>query len=48
MEPQTLSQPWKAYAVAERDDANFTQERDPVKFYDDKIKVCYGEATMAA
>lgn len=48
MEQETLAQPWKQYAGAENDDPNFAQSRDTVTFYDDKIKVCYGEGSMAA
>ena len=49
MEQETLSQPWKQHAgAAERDDPDFAQSRDTVTFYDDRIKVCYGEGSMAA
>lgn len=49
MEQEKLSQPWKQHAgAAERDDPDFAQSRDTVTFYDDKIKVCYGEGSMAA
>lgn len=48
MEQETLAQPWKQHVDAGNDDPNFAQSRDPVVFYDDKIKVCYGEGSMAA
>ena len=48
MEQEKLSQPWKQHAGAEKDDPDFAQSRDTVSFYDDKIKVCYGEGSMAA
>jgi hypothetical protein len=47
MEEETLSQPWKERFGTE-DDPNFTQGRDPVLFYEEGIKVCYGEGSLAA
>lgn len=48
MEQEKLAQPWKQHAGAENDDSNFAQSKDTIAFYDEKIKVCYGESSMAA
>lgn len=48
MEQETLDQPWKRHVDANNDDPNFAHGKDPVAFYDDTIKVCYGEGSMAA
>ncbi|KAK1750090.1 hypothetical protein QBC47DRAFT_407317 [Echria macrotheca] len=47
---QRLNQPWKAtFSGAEyKDDPNFAEGSDPVMFYDGRVKVCFGESTMAA
>ena len=48
MEEETLAQPWKQHTSGEGDDPNFAQSKDTVVFYDERIKVCYGEGSMAA
>ena len=49
MEEETLAQPWKQHAASgDGDDPDFAQSKDTVVFYDDRIKVCYGEGSMAA
>lgn len=48
MKEDTLSQPWKQHTAAETDDPNFAQGKDTITFYDSRIKVCYGEGSLAA
>jgi len=53
-----LEQPWKVHFDGSEDDAeremsmrndpDFARERDTVPFYDGRLKVCYGEGSMAA
>jgi len=48
LKDDTLAQPWKGQSSAEKDDPNFAQGPDTVVFYDERIKVCYGEGSLAA
>ena len=47
---QQLEQPWKDQlsGAHQEDDPNFDQGSDPVLFYDGRVKVCYGETSLAA
>ncbi|KAK0711894.1 hypothetical protein B0H67DRAFT_302660 [Lasiosphaeris hirsuta] len=47
---ETLEQPWKVHfsGADPEDDASFAQGPDTVMFYDERVKVCYGEGSMAA
>ncbi len=49
-EKETLAQPWKAHFkdAEHEDDPNFSEGPDTVMYYDDRLKVCYGEGSMAA
>jgi hypothetical protein len=42
------AQPWKNHAGAETDDADYAQSEDNVPCYDDRVKVCYSENSIAA
>ena len=45
-----LIQPWKDQlsGADQEDDPNFAQGSDLVLFYDGRVKVCYGETSLAA
>ena len=48
---ETLDQPWKVHfsgADPLDDDPDFGRGKDTVPFYDGRLKVCYGEGSMAA
>lgn len=48
---ETLEQPWKIHFDGSDDragDPDFATGSDPVPFYDGRLKVCYGEGSMAA
>jgi len=46
----SLKQPWKDQlsGADQEDDPNFAQGSDLVLFYDGRVKVCYGETSLAA
>lgn len=48
MMDQTKAQPWAKVFEAKADDPKFEQTRDMIELYQEGIKTCHAEGTLAA